>query len=121
MGVNTYADLLDTQIAHAVRFFLADHEAVCLYFYAKPQPARVLQDFEEVHAHQHFAAAQRKEENSGIGKLVEEILDFSKGHFPVVIVVQVAVRAPLIATIGNVQVGIQRHTQFQSLGLEFFH
>jgi hypothetical protein len=60
MGVNAYADLLDPQIAHAVRFFLADHEAVCLYFYAELPPARMLQDLEEIHAHEHFAAAQRK-------------------------------------------------------------
>ena len=58
-------------------------------------------DFKEIAAHQNFSATKRKEENSGVRELVENIFDLRRGHLAVIIVIQIAMNAPLIAAIGE--------------------
>ena len=71
--VNADLHLLHAQLANSPGFRLADHHSVGLYFDVEQQTARMFHDFEEIAAHQDFAAAKRKKENSGVGELVEHI------------------------------------------------
>src|SRR5260370_17769392 len=119
--VNTDLHRLDTQFANKIRLLLADHEGVGLDLYIESQLARVPEDIEEIHAHQHFAAAQRKKENSRVGKLIEETLQLQKGHLAVVIVIQVAVHTALVTAVSDVQVCAERDAQFQGPGVKLLH
>src|SRR5581483_11409879 len=72
-----------------------------------------LKYFEEVHPHQDFATAQGKEERSGFGELVQHIPDFPGGHLSMIVVVEVAVHASLVAAIGDIQMNSQGDTKLQ--------
>src|SRR5579862_8067068 len=86
-----------------VCLLLANQNSVGLQLDAESTHARVLQNLEEISAHQNLAAADGEIENSGVGHLVEKVLDFHRGHLAVIVMVEIAVETPLIAAIGQVQ------------------
>src|SRR5271170_4761891 len=107
--------LLDAQFANAPGFRLADHNAIGLDLDVEQQPARMFHDFEEVAAHEHFAAAKSEEEDSSIRELVQNTCDLGSRHLAVIVVIQIAVDAALVATIGDVEVHADGDAQPQRL------
>ena len=79
----------------------------------------MLEDFKKIPAHQNFAAADRQIENAGVRHLIEQVLDFGGGHFAVVVVIQIAVDTPFIASVGHVQLNAQRDVQPERLSNHF--
>jgi hypothetical protein len=79
----------------------------------------MFKDFKKIPAHQNFAAAQGQVENSGVGHLVEEVLDFRGVHFAVIVVIEIAMDAALVAAVGQVQLDTQGDIVFEGLGGHF--
>ncbi len=65
---------------------------------------------EEIAAHQHFAAAECQEKRPSFCQFIEYVLDFCRGHFAVVVVIEVAVNATLVAAVSDVEVNGHGHT-----------
>ena len=118
-----HADLhrFHAQRADALGFLLPDQNSVGLEFYAERAGVRVLQDLEKILAHHDLAAADGQKEDSGIRHLVEQGLDFRGGHLSVIVVVEVAMDAALVAAIGQIQLHAERNVQFEGLGGHFRH
>src|SRR5207247_346503 len=108
-------------LREAVRFRFADHDGVRLDLDAEQQRARMLQQLEEIAPQEHLASAEHQKEHSGCGKLIEQVLDLGRGHFAVVVVVQITVDAPLITSEGHVQLDAQRNAQFERFRAHFLH
>src|SRR5580693_9232260 len=72
-------------------------------------------DLEEVAPHKNFSAAKRKEEDTSVRELVQHVFDLGRGHLSVVVVIQIAVNATLIATVGDVQMHADWDTEPQRL------
>src|SRR5437867_12866680 len=49
------------------------------------------------------AAADRQEEDARGGELIEDVLDLGERHFAVIVVIEVAVDAALVAALGQVE------------------
>ena len=94
---------------------LADHHAIGLDLDVEQQAARVFDDLEEVAAHENFSAAKRKEEDSSVRELVQHVFDLGRGHLAVVVVIQIAVNATLVATVGDVEMHADRDAEPQRL------
>ena len=73
----------------------------------------MLENLEEVPAHQDFAAAQDEEEHAGFGQLIEDVAHLGRGHLTVVVVIEIAMLAALVAAVRDVQVGAQRHASIK--------
>ncbi len=114
-------DSVQAQLRQAVRLVFADHDGVGLDLDAEQQRARILQQLEEIAAQEHLAAAEHQKENSGRGELIEQVLDLGRGHFAVVVVVQVTVDTPLIAAVGDVHLDAQRDAHFERFRAHFLH
>src|ERR1700731_1112456 len=115
VGVQAYLDLLDSQFANAPGLRFADHRAIGFHFDVEQQAARVFHDVEEIAAHEDFTTTERQEENSGIGKLIEDVFDFGRGHLAVIVVIEVAVDAAFVAPISNVQMHAERNAEAERL------
>src|SRR5262244_3552943 len=59
-------------------------------------------------AHENFAAAEHKKEDARLGQLVEDVLDFLRGHLAFVVVVEITMNAALVAAIGDVDMHAER-------------
>src|SRR5206468_9333699 len=121
MRIDADLDSVKPQLRQPVRFFFADHDGVRLDLDAEQQRARMLQQLEEVASQENLAAAEHQKEDSGRGKLIEQIFDLGRGHFAVVVVVEIAVDAPLIAAVSNVQLDAQGDAQFERSCAHFLH
>ena len=69
MRVDADLYLLDAELAKSRSFLLANHDAVGLHLDVEKQLPCPLDDVEKIPAHQNFTAANREEEDSGIGEL----------------------------------------------------
>src|SRR5262249_54884068 len=100
---------------------LADQDAVRLDLHGKQELPRVLQDIEEVRPQKDLAAADREEEDTGLGKLVQHVLDLGERHLTVIIVIEIAVDAPLVAAVRDVELHAERDAQAERLGAHLLH
>ena len=100
---------------------LADHDRVGLDLDREHQPARVLEDLEQIRPEENLAAADGEEEDPGVGELVEQILDLGGRHLAVIVVIEVAVHAPLVAAVGEVELRAERDAKAQRPGTHFPH
>jgi hypothetical protein len=94
--------------ARPVGFLFADHKRVGLHSYRAHQRTGILDQFEEIHAHENFAAAEDLKEDPGLGQLIQDALDLGSGHFARIVMIQVAVHATLAAAVGHVHLDAQR-------------
>ena len=76
---------------------------------SNPSAARVRQELEEVLPQQQLAAAEDQEQRAGRGELVEDRLDFGGGHLAVVVVIEIAVDAALVAAVGEIELHRERN------------
>ena len=76
---------------------------------SKPSTAGVGQQVEEVFSQEQLAAAEDQEERAGCGELIEHRLDLARRHLAVIVVIEVAVDAPLVAPVGEIEVHGQRN------------
>ena len=98
--VNADLDRFDAEIAEAGRLALADQDRVGLELHAKHQAAGVFEQVEEILAQKNFAAAKGQDEDAGVGHLIEQVLDFRSGHLAMIVMIEIAVHAALVAAIG---------------------
>src|SRR5678815_540910 len=103
MRVNADLDALDSELTEAARFRLANHGGVGLHLDVKEQTARVFDQFKKVAAEEHFAAAERQEKDASVRELIEDGLDLRGRHFAVVVVIEVAMNAALVAPVGEIE------------------
>src|SRR5580692_2220527 len=115
MRVDADLHLLHAQLSNALSFRLANHHAVGFQFDVKQQTPRVFDDFEEIAAHQHFSAAKRKKEDSSIRKLVENVQNLGRGHLAVIVMIEIAMNAPFIATVSDVEMHADGNAQPERL------
>ncbi len=113
MGVDADLYLLDAELAKSRGFLFMDHYAVGLHLHVEQQLPRPLHDFKKVAAHQNFTAAEREKEDAGIGELFEHIDDFRRRHLAMIVVIEVAMHAALIAAVGDIEVNADGQTQVQ--------
>src|ERR1019366_5306784 len=73
----------------------------------------MLQDLKEVPADEDFPAAQGQNEDARRGHLHKQILDLGRGHFAVIVMIQIAMDAALVTAISQVQVSVQRNAMLQ--------
>src|SRR5437588_5452558 len=105
--INTDLHLLYTQIAHPPGFRCADHYPIGLDSDIEFELARIFQDFKEVAPHQNLAATESQKESPSLGQLFKNIFDFGGRHLTVNIVIQIAMNATFVTTIGDVQMDTQ--------------
>ena len=79
----------------------------------------VFEDLKEIAAHQHFATTEREEECAGGGELIEHAGDLVEGHFAVIVMIEIAMNAALIAAIGDVELHAQRNVEAGPRGYSF--
>src|SRR5271169_5961005 len=63
--------------------------------------------------------AEGENEDAGLGHLVEQVLDFCRGHLAVVVMIEIAMHAALIAAIGQVELNAERNVRLQRLSGHF--
>ena len=76
-----------------------------LKLHAKHQMAGVFEKVEEILAQKNLAAAEREDEDAGLGHLVEEVLDLGGGHLAMVVMIEIAVHASFVAAIRQDRAG----------------
>ena len=75
----------------------------------------MLEDFEKIFAQENLAAAQGQEEDAGVGDLIEQILDLGGGHLAMIVVIEIAVHAALVAAVGQIELRAERDVQLRAL------
>ena len=55
-----------------------------------------------------FAATEGEDKDASLGHLIEQMLDLGSRHLAVIIVIEIAVDAPLVAAIGQVELNTER-------------
>src|ERR1035437_6651497 len=113
MRIDTDLDLLDAELAKSGGFLLVDDHPVGLHFYVDQQLPRPLHDFKKVPAHENFTPTEGEEKYAGIGELGEHIGDFCRRHLAMIVMVQVAMHAALIAAVRDIKVNADGHAQLQ--------
>src|SRR5215469_45022 len=113
MRIDADLNLLHAEFAKSRRLRLTNHYAIGYYLYVEQKLTRFFNDCKKVAAEEHFAAAEGEKKDLGISELDQQIEDFFRRHFAVIVVVEVAVYAPLIAAIGEIEVDAQGHTQIE--------
>src|ERR1035437_4526517 len=113
MRIDTDLDLLDAELAKSGGFLLVDHHPVGLHFYVEQQLPRPFHDFKKVPAHENFTPTEGEKKYAGIGELGEHIGDFRRRHLAMIVMVQVAMHAALIAAVGDIEVNAERQAQLQ--------
>ena len=56
---------------------------------------------------------KHEEESAGLGQLVEHVHDLGRAHLAVIVVVQVAVDAALVAAVRHIELDAQRHARLE--------
>lgn len=109
------ADLnrLHAEIAQPRRLRFPDHHRIGLELDAEGERAGPLQNFEKIFAQENLAAAQRQDKDSGVSHLFQQVLDFGGGHLAVVVVIEIAVHALLVAAVGEIELHAERNAQLQ--------
>src|SRR5437879_7660696 len=109
--IDTDLNRLHSELAEPSRLRLADQHGIGLELDAKSEGSRVFQDFKKILAQENLAAAESENENAGLGHLLEQVLDLGGGHLAVVVVIEIAVNALLVAAVGKIEVRAERHAQ----------
>src|ERR1039457_6918485 len=115
MRIDTDLDLLDAELAKSGGFLLVDHHPVGLHFYVEQQLPRPFHDFKKVPAHENFTATESEKKDAGVGELSEHIEDFRRRHLAMIVVMQVAMHAALIAAVGDIEVNAEGQAKVQRL------
>src|ERR1700684_2262774 len=97
MRVDTDLHLLDAELAKSRGFLFADHHPVGLHLHVEQQLPRPLYDFKKVPPHENFTATKGEKKNSGIGELGQDIKDFRRRHLAMIVVIEIAMQAALVA------------------------
>src|ERR1035438_8570607 len=92
-----------------------------LDLHVEQQPPRIFDKFQKVAAHKNLAAAEREKENAGLGQLIEHALDFGGRHLAMIVVIQIAMHAALIAAIRDIHVDGEGHAEVKRLLPYFGH
>src|SRR5205814_6766513 len=71
----------------------------------------MLEKLEKIFAQENLSSAQGQNESPGIGHFIEEVLNLGGGHLAMIVVVQIAMNASLIAAVGQVQLNVERNVQ----------
>src|ERR1700676_5372123 len=121
MRINADLDGFHTEISDSLRLFFANQNGIRFQFDTETANASVLQNLEEIPAHQDLTAAQCEKKNARFRKLIQKILDFGGGHLAVIFMIEITMDAPLVATIGQVQLDSERNSQLERFGAHFFH
>ena len=109
MRIDAQLDLAHAGVANAIGFRLAQQDAVGLDLDVEHQPARVGQQLEQVAPQQQLAAAEDQEQRAGGGELIEDAADLRGGQLAMIVVIEIAVHAPLVAAVGQIELHRQRH------------
>src|SRR5450755_1001111 len=99
--VNADLDRVNAEIAKSGRLALTDQHGVSLELHAKHQTPRVFEKVEEILAQKNFAAAEGQNKNAGVGHFIEQVLDFRGRHLAMIVMIEIAVHATLIAAVGQ--------------------
>ena len=121
MRVHADLYLLHSQGPQPLRLVLTDHDCVGLHLDIELQLAGVLHQFEKIAAHKDLTAAECQKENAGVRELFENALDLRGCHFPVIVVIEIAVDAALVAAIGDVEMHADRDAQLQGFLIHLIH
>ena len=113
--------LADAEIADAVRFTLAHENRVGLELDVEPELARIGEQLEEVLAEQQLSAAEDQEQRAFGRELVEHVLDFGGGQLAVIVVIEIAVHAALVAAVGEIELHRQRHAVLERAVPDLLH
>src|ERR1043166_7001354 len=109
------ADLhtFNSQVAEPLRFSFANQQPVGLQLHAEHQLAGVTKYVEDIFTNERFATADHQEKSGGMRQLLKNFLDFGQRHFAAVVVIEVAMHAPLVAAVGDVKMRAQRHAKIE--------
>src|ERR1700693_913497 len=113
MRVDTDLHLLDAELTKSSGFLLADHHSVGLDFHVEQQLPSSFDDFKKIPAHENFPATEGEEEYAGVGELGKHVGDLRRRHLAMVIMIEVAMHAALIATVRDIEVNAERQAQAQ--------
>ena len=91
------------------RVRLRDQHRVGLDLDVELQRPRIGEQLEEVLAEQQLAAAENQEHRAGRRQLIEHVLHFGRRHLAVIVVVEIAVHATLVAAIRQIEMHRQRN------------
>ena len=113
--VRVDADLhrADAELADAVGLPLAEEDGVGLELDVEAELARVAEELEEILAQEQLAAAEDQKERARRRELIEHALDFGGGQLAVVVVIEVAVHAALVAAVGEIELHREGHALFE--------
>ena len=81
----------------------------------------MLEDVEQIGSEKDFAAADRQEKDARFGELIQQIGDLDVCQLAVVVVIEVAVDAALVAAVRQIDLGAERDAKAQRLGTHRFH
>src|SRR5208337_2725121 len=82
--------LLDARLAQAPRFFFTDEHGIRFELHVETEFAGEFDDLKAVAAQERFAAADRKEEDAGLGELRKKVANLGGGQLVFPIVFEVA-------------------------------
>ena len=78
-------------------------------------------NFKAIAPDQRLSSANRQKEDAGGRELIENVLDLGGGHFSIAVVLQIAMLAPFVAPIGDVQMHAQRNAAMQRTLVQLGH
>ena len=113
VGINTDLNRLYAEIAQARRLRFANHHGIGLQLDAEGQGTGALEDLEEIFAQENLAAAQGQNKYTGLGHFLKQMLNLGGSHFAVIVVIEIAVNALLVAAISKIKLDAERNTQAQ--------
>src|ERR1700722_6655857 len=98
---------------------LAAEKRIGLELHANHQTAGGFEKVEEVLVltQKNLTPAEREEEDDGLGRLLEQmldLLDLRRGHLANVVMIEIAGHAALLAAVGQIELDAERDAQLQS-------
>src|ERR1700685_1097443 len=103
--VRINADLngLHAEIAQSRRLRFANQYGIRLELDAERKRARTLENFKKILPQKDLPTAAGKNKNARFRHLLQQMLDLHRGHLTVIVVIEIAVHALLVATVGKVE------------------
>src|SRR5262245_14865966 len=116
MRVDADLNRFHPNVPDSRRLALANHDGVGLELHAElPLDPRILKNLEEVLADKDLATAQCQYEYASICHLVEQSFDLGGVHLAMIVMIEVTVDAPFIASIGEIELHAEGDLLFQRL------